>query len=57
MELKDALVVVEKVMNIVATGQSYGEKRIRCHMCNKLNISEDELVEAWYKISRRDEEN
>lgn len=56
MELEDAFVIAEKVMNIVATGQDYGDKKIRDHVCNKLDISDDMLVEAWYKVSRRDED-
>ena len=56
MELKDAFFLAEKVMNMVATGQDSVEKDMREYVCNKLGISGDVLVEAWYKISRKDED-
>ncbi len=31
------------------------EKNIREYICDKLDISEDTMIEAWYRISRRDE--
>ena len=57
MELKDAFFLAEKVMNMVATGQDSVEKDMREYVCNKLGISGDVLVEAWYKISRKDEDD
>jgi hypothetical protein len=56
MELKDAFVLSEKVMNIVATGNDDVDKKMREYICKRLDISHDMLVEAWYKISRRDED-
>ncbi len=55
MELKEALVIAEEIMNIVSTGQKDNEKNIREYICDKLDISEDTMIEAWYRISRRDE--
>ncbi len=55
MNLEEALMTAEEIMNIIATGQDGTAVNMREYICDKLDITEDVLIESWYKISRRNE--